>query len=163
MAFDLEDPDGQDDYRSAFFASDYRTLPDAQFVNWINPGDNWFRVRGGVNADGTIATPAEVSAAVSTWQGMTQGNRWRIRLHHQGLVWIHDNQPKIEIAYYTGIPAHLADEIRLILVEDEFEYLGQTASQVRTKLDNRNPTLLEHFWPDRVMPTVVYGWEDDAQ
>lgn len=160
---DLSVPTSPSDYRSAFFGADFRGLDDTSYANWISPGNEFCRVWLARNCDGSSATEEQVSGALATWEAMSQCRRWRVRLHHQGLIWVHDSQPKIEIQYYTGIPVSAKDAIVSCLVADEFEYLGSKASVVCAALNARAPDLCSHFWPTETMTPVVYGWEADAE
>lgn len=162
MASDFEQPTSPSDYRSGFFGGNFVSDPAGAFTNWISPGDRFFRVKYGMNFDETIATQAEIDAATSQWENMTRCERWRIRLHHEAVLrWQHGTNSKVFIYYHSGIPAAKKAQIVTCLDENTFEYLGQTSADVITKLNDRNPALLAHFWPTGVPDTAVFGWESD--
>lgn len=169
---DLEYPSGPNDYASGYFGANFNAESDSAYENWIDPGDKFFRVRGGLNADGSPATQQEIDSAVNTWENtLNQCQRWRIRLHHEALSrWVHETNSKVFMYYHSGIPKSKKDQIKLCLDQNTFEYLGQKASDVKTKLEDRQPGLTAKFWRSThpaILPgeidVVVFGLEQDAE
>lgn len=104
---------------------------------------------------------AVIDAALSQWQGMTQTNRYRIRLHHESLVKLpHDTLDKVFVYYHTGIPLSARENIRESLT-DEFRFLGLTFQAAKNTLNGIASGLANHFWPGWVARLVVYGHESD--
>lgn len=130
---------------NAYFGADMRDVPDAAYTNWINPGDDYCRVRLGTNCDGTDATTLQINAAASIWSNMNQCNRWRIRLHHEGTVYPHESIAKVEVQFSDRVPWTRRADLQACLVADEFEYLGSTYSEACARLNARTPGLCDRF------------------
>jgi hypothetical protein len=168
MPSDLEQPTNPQDYASGFFAADYRNEPAAGLTNWIDPGDRFFRVKFGLNADDSPATGAQITTAINQWEGFTQCIRWRIRLHHEALLrWKHQTL-NIYVYYHSGIPKSKRNQIKACTDPGSFEYLGATFAVAKQKIEDRQVGLSLQFWPGKppnipagAIDTVVQGWEGD--
>jgi len=161
-AQDLDQPAGPNDYRSGFFGADYRGYSQQTWEHWADPGNEFCKVLIGSNCDGSTAHG--VAEAISTWQNMSQCNRWRVRLFHHAMIKkVHITQPRIWAFYHTGIPASKKTAIKDCLKPSEFEYLGDTYSDACSTLNDHSAGLCDKFWTQGKMDTVVYGWESDSQ
>jgi hypothetical protein len=147
MPSDLEQPTHPSDYRSGFFGADYRNDSAAVFTNWISPGNRFFRVQSGVNADASSATDAQITTARNQWEGFTQCIRWRIRLHHTaGIRKQHETIAKLFVYYTTDIPVAKKAQIRNCLIPGEFEFLGDTFAEAKATLNAAQAGLANKFW-----------------
>lgn len=139
---------GYNNYVQAFFASDLRLYPAGAYTNWIEAGDRWFRVRTGLNADGTTPTAQEIEDAQTQFAGFPLAYRWRIRLHHECKEkWEHDTIEKLWVYFTNKIPQHRAEDVRAILEPNEFEYAGEHGQDVWDFLEARQVGLASHFFP----------------
>lgn len=162
---DTEVPSGPGDYRSGFAAANFNGLPQASYEQWIDPGDEWFRVWTRQNADGSFATQEQINGAVATWEAMSRCNRWRVRMHHQSNIRrVHENQTKIFLYYITSIPAEAATYlVANCQTPNVFEALGHRFSVACARLNEHQAGLCSKFFPGDVMDEVVFGWESDAE
>lgn len=159
---DLEQPTSPQDYASGFFGADYRSIGDTAWANWADPGDKYYRVRYGHNADDSPATQQEIDEAITQWNGFTRCQRWRIRLHHEALIRKqHESGIRVFVYYHSGIPVAKRDQIKQCTDPDEFEYLGGTFAAQCAKLNQRQAGLCSKFWANGAVDVVVFGWESD--
>lgn len=161
---DLDDPTLPGDYRSGFAAANYTNIAQTPYENWINPGNEFCRVKYHANCDESEATAQEISGALATWDAMATCYRFRIRLHHQSQIRArHDTNDKIWVYYTTSIPSSRISELRNCQIVNVFEHIGNTYSQACATLNARQAGLCAHFYPSGNMGTIMDGWETDAE
>lgn len=152
-------------YNNGFFAMDARGLSDVNYEAWINPGNDYCRVKIKRNCDGTNATALQVSSAETTWMAMARCNKFRIRLSHDSeLKFPHTViGEKVQVFYTTSIPSSLISDIKSCLDPNTFEFLGVKYSIVCAALNARQAGLCTTSWPSGNMGAVILGWESASE
>lgn len=161
---DLENPSGPGDYASGFFGLDLRETPAQQITDWIDPGDRYCHAYKALDCDDAVPGVGVVEASTTAWNGLTQCQRWGIRLHHQSLIKHRHVTLDVWVYYFTNIPLSKKSAIVQCLNLEELHFLGETFSETRvTTIVLTSEAFWQNIWPtDDIMGEVILGWESDA-